>query len=82
MSEMPSSSCTQPPSRWRVAAIALTIVAVAALLATPAFGVGDRLVSLIQGTPNPLDVQAPAWSPDGRTIVFVSWRDGNGEVSP
>ena len=25
-------------------------------------------------------MQAPAWSRDGRTIVFVSWRDGNGEV--
>jgi TolB protein len=75
-----SESHTQPPSRWRVVAIAAAIVAGAALLATPALGIGDRLLSLIQDKPTPLDVQAPAWSPDGRTIVFVSWRDGNGEV--
>ena len=50
------------------------------LLATPALGIGDRLLSLIQGKQSRLDVQAPAWSRDGRTIVFVSWRDGNGEV--
>ena len=71
---------TRPPSRWRVVAIAVAIVAGAALLATPALGIGDRLLSLIQGKPSRLDVQAPAWSRDGRTIVFVSWRDGNGEV--
>ena len=50
------------------------------MLATPALGIGDRLLSLIQGKQSRLDVQAPAWSRDGRTIVFVSWRDGNGEV--
>ncbi len=66
--------------RWRAVALAVAIVAGAALLATPALGIGDRLLSLIQGKPTPLDVQAPAWSRDGRTIVFVSWRDGNGEV--
>ena len=58
------------------------MILVAVFLVTPAFtfGIGDRLLSLIQGKPDPFDVQAPAWSPDGRTIVFVSWRDGNGEV--
>ena len=75
-----SGTPTRPPSRWRVVAIAAAIVAGAALLATPALGIGDRLLSLIQGKPSRLDVQAPAWSRDGRTIVFVSWRDGNGEV--
>jgi Tol biopolymer transport system component len=75
-----SGTPTRPPSRWRVVAIAAAIVAGAALLTTPALGIGDRLLSLIQGGPTPLDVQAPAWSRDGRTIVFVSWRDGNGEV--
>jgi Tol biopolymer transport system component len=75
-----SGTPTRPPSRWRVVAIAAAIVAGAALLATPALGLGDRLLSLIQGKRSALDVQAPAWSGDGRTIVFVSWRDGNGEV--
>ena len=75
-----SGTPTRPPSRWRVVAIAAAIVAGTALLATPALGLGDRLLSLIQSGRAPLDVQAPAWSRDGRTIVFVSWRDGNGEV--
>jgi Tol biopolymer transport system component len=75
-----SGTSTRPPSRWRVVAIAAAIGAGAVLLVTPALGLGDRLLSLIQSRPTPLDVQAPAWSPDGRTIAFVSWRDGNGEV--
>jgi TolB protein len=75
-----SGTRTRPSSRWRVVAIAAAIVAGGALLVTPALGIGDRLLSLIQSKPTPLDVQAPAWSPDGRTIVFVSWRDGNGEI--
>ena len=65
--------------RWPLVAVAAVIL-VGGLLVTPALGIGDRLLSLIQGKPSPADVQAPAWSPDGRTIVFVSWRDGNGEV--
>ncbi|HEX9641436.1 MAG TPA: hypothetical protein VGB13_08990 [Candidatus Krumholzibacteria bacterium] len=65
--------------RQRLVALAAGILVVG-LLVTPAFGLGDRLLSLIQGSRSPLDVQAPAWSRDGRTIVFVSWRDGNGEV--
>ena len=65
--------------RWPLVAVAAVIL-VGGLLVTPAFGIGDRLLSLIQGKQSPLDVQAPAWSRDGRTIVFVSWRDGNGEV--
>jgi TolB protein len=67
--------------RWRAVVLAAVIL-VAVLLVTPAFtfGIGDRLLSLIQSKPDAIEVQAPAWSPDGRTIVFVSWRDGNGEV--
>ena len=65
--------------RWVIVAVA-GLVLVGGLVATPALGIGDRLLSLIQGKRSALDVQAPAWSRDGRTIVFVSWRDGNGEV--
>ena len=68
-----------PRRRWVIVAVA-GLVLVGGLLVTPAFGVGDRILGLFQSKPAPLDVQAPAWSPDGRTIVFVSWRDGNGEV--
>jgi Tol biopolymer transport system component len=67
---------TRPPSRWRLVAIAVTIVAVAALLATPALGIGDRLLALIQGAPARPEVRSPVWSPNGRRIAFVSRRDG------
>ena len=65
--------------RWVIVAVA-GLVLVGGLLVTPAFGIGDRLLSLIQGKQTRVDVSTPAWSPDGRTIVFVSGRDGNGEV--
>jgi Tol biopolymer transport system component len=65
--------------RWTLVALAAVIL-VGGLLVTPALGIGDRLLSLIQGKRDPFDVQAPAWSPDGRTIVFVSGRNGNAEV--
>ena len=38
---------------------------------------GSRLRRL---TSDPGFDRAPVWSPDGRKIAFVSFRDGNGEV--
>ena len=65
--------------RWVIVAVA-GVVLVGGLLVTPALGLGDRLMSLIRSTPTPLDVQTPAWSPDGRKLAFVSRRDGNSEI--
>jgi TolB protein len=65
--------------RWVIVAVAAVIL-VGGLLVTPALGLGDRLLSLIRSTPTPLDVQTPAWSPDGRKLAFVSRRDGNSEI--
>jgi Tol biopolymer transport system component len=54
---------------WRVAAVAAAI-AVGVLLVTPAFGIGQRLLDLIQDDDTPPDVASFAWSPDGRRIAF------------
>jgi TolB protein len=66
-------------TRSRLVVTAL-IALLAVLLATPALGLGDRLLGLIRSTPAPLDVQTAAWSPDGRELAFVSRRDGNSEI--
>ena len=68
------------PARWltrrRLVAIAVTAV-LAALLVTPALGIGSRLIDLIQDSPPPRQTREPVWSPDGRRILYVSRGERN-----
>ena len=54
--------------RWVIVAVA-GLVLVGGLLVTPAFGIGDRLLSLIQGKQTRLDVSRllPGRPTDGRS---------------
>jgi WD40-like Beta Propeller Repeat len=46
----------------------------------PAGSGSDSICDLRQLTDDPGDDMLPAWSPDGRSIAFVSTRDGNPEI--
>jgi Tol biopolymer transport system component len=65
------------PARWltrrRLVAIAVTAL-LAALLVTPALGIGDRLFGLFESDPGPPGGRTPVWSPDGRRVAFLSRR--------
>ena len=76
---MSRSRARQGRRRWALVALAGAIL-VGALLVTPAFGIGSRLLDLIQDTPGPPQVAGtPTWSPDGRMIAFNSLsHDGPG----
>ena len=65
--------------RQRLVALVAGILVVG-LLVTPAFGIGGRLLALIESAPGRPEVQAPVWSPGGRRIAFLSRRDGGKEV--
>ena len=55
-------------------------ILVCGVLVTPAIGIGDRLLALIESAPARPDVQAPVWSPGGGRIAFFNKRDGGKEV--
>ena len=55
-------------------------ILVGGLLVTPAFGIGSRLLALIESAPARPDVQAPVWSPGGGRIAFFNKRDGGKEI--
>ena len=69
-------------TRRRVVVTALA-TALAALLVTPAFGIGGRLLALIEDEPTPRpEVQISSWSHDGRRVFYVSRLDrGNWELA-
>ena len=69
----------RPKKRWVFSAIAAAIL-VCGVLVTPAVGIGDRLLALIQSKPGLPDVQAPVWSPGGGRIAFLVRRDGHKDV--
>ena len=58
--------------RRRLGLIAVAaVILVGVLLVTPAFGIGSRLLDLLQSYPRQPEVQAPVWSPDGGRIAFL-----------
>jgi Tol biopolymer transport system component len=66
-------------TRRGLVAVAVVIL-VGGLLVTPAFGIGGRLLALIEGAAARPEVRAPVWSPGGGRIAFLSRRDGGKEV--
>src|SRR5262245_66186156 len=57
--------------RRRLVAVAVVLL-VGAVLVVPAFGVGSRILELLESprTHPPAEVGAPVWSPDGQKIAF------------
>ena len=80
--ERPSGERRRWLTRRRLVVIGVSAV-LAALLVTPAFGIGGRLLDLIEDNPTRRpEVRISTWSLDGQRIAYVSRLDrGNWELA-
>ena len=64
------------PTRRRVVAVA-AVVLIGGVIVAPGFGLGSRVLDLLQGGPPGPDTGVGAWSPDGGAITYLRAKKGD-----
>jgi Tol biopolymer transport system component len=67
-------------TRRRPLMLVAALVCVGGLLVAPGLSLGGRILHLVQEEQHASEVVAPAWSPDGQRIAFLSHRNGVYEI--